>query len=217
MSVRAGRRLLISAFALSILIHVLAARLVHWSVPTPQEPERITVAHVAILRVPKRTPPPQTPKPAPTATVAAPPHARKVPVTVPHVRPRSGPGALPVTALAPAATASPSPRPIAHLPTPAPAGGCADPNAPAAVRATAAPPDISTAARVNAKRAVAQIRVGLSEKGEVTGALVESSTGNDQLDAVAVEMARGATYAPALSQCKAVAGSYVFRVKFTTP
>lgn len=217
MSVRAARRLLLAAFALSVLIHILAARAVHWSIPAPQEPERITVAHVAILHVPKRTPSPQTPKPAPTATPASALHARKVPVAVPSIRPRQGPATVPLVAPSPPASASPTPRPLAHLPTPAAAGGCADPNAPAAVRATSAPPDIPTAARENAKRAVAQIRVGLTEKGEVSAALVETSTGNDQLDAVAVQMARGATYAPALSQCRAIAGSYLFRVKFTTP
>jgi TonB family protein len=92
-----------------------------------------------------------------------------------------------------------------------------DPNAAAAVRSTPPPPEIPTAARENSKRGIAQIRVALSDTGEVTGAAVEGSSGSGALDQIALDFAKGATYSPALAQCRAVAGSYLFKVKFTTP
>lgn len=217
MSVRSSRRVLLFAIALSLLIHLMAARLTHWSIPTPVDvPERLTIARVTIVHLARRTPPPQTPKPQPVAT---PRHARKETVAPPRLNPRRGPGVLPATMAAspaPPTRPPPTPRPT-RLPTPSVAGACVDPNAAAAVRSTPAPPDIPTSARENSKRGVAQIRVALSVTGAVTGAAVEASTGNGALDQIALEFAKGATYSPALAQCKAVAGSYLFRVKFTTP
>lgn len=217
MSTRNSRRLLLLAIVLSLLIHLGGARLAHWSIPTPVDvPERLTMARVSIRHLPKRTPPRQTPKPPP-ATPAPRAHARTVRVAIPQVRSHRGPGVLPAM---PAArpTPVPTPRPTpSHLPTPGAPGACVDPNAAAAVRTTPAPPDVPTAARENSKKGVAQIRVALDAAGDVTGAAIEGSTGNGALDQIALDYARGATYSPALLGCKAVAGSYLFRVKFTTP
>jgi TonB family protein len=72
------------------------------------------------------------------------------------------------------------------------------------------PPEVR-AAKVSG---TAAIQVSLDPKGHVTNASVAQSTGSTGLDNVAIEMARNATYAPKYVDCKAVAGQYVFKVKF---
>jgi TonB family protein len=56
--------------------------------------------------------------------------------------------------------------------------------------------------------------VSLDPEGQVLAAAVAQSTGNSSLDLVAVGMARDARYSAALHDCKPVAGSYTFSVKF---
>jgi TonB family protein len=60
----------------------------------------------------------------------------------------------------------------------------------------------------------AAIEVSLDPKGRVLEARVAQSTGNTGLDTVAAQMARGATYTPKYVNCRAVAGTYTFTVKF---
>jgi TonB family protein len=60
----------------------------------------------------------------------------------------------------------------------------------------------------------AAIQVQIDPQGGVTNATVAQSSGNTGLDAVAMQMARNATYSPALANCKPVASTYTFRVKF---
>ncbi len=58
------------------------------------------------------------------------------------------------------------------------------------------------------------IDVSLDSSGNVTGAKIARSSGNDGLDASALDMARGATYTPQYAACKGVASTYTFKVKF---
>jgi TonB family protein len=58
------------------------------------------------------------------------------------------------------------------------------------------------------------VRVLLDATGQVTSAGVTQSSGNSSLDLVATAMARGARYTPALHDCKPIAGTYTFSVKF---
>lgn len=200
-----GPRLLLVAFALSLLVHLIVAVIMHPPVPTfESQAEVVSIVHrpatIAVAKVP--TPPPPRPKqtPAPKTLSSAPP-ARK------------GPGAA---GNAGAGTPAPTPGVAAATPAPTPAAqaGCASANAPAAVVATPAPPDIAVDARTSGTSGVALVNVALDATGQVTGADLAESTGNSSLDLVAVEMARDARYSPALRECKPVASAYKFSVKF---
>jgi periplasmic protein TonB len=200
-----GPRLLLVAFALSLLLHAIVALVMHPPVPTLEnQAEVVSIVHrpatIAVTKVP--TPPPPRPKqtPAQKTSNSAPP-ARK------------GPGAA---GNAGAGTPAPIPAVAAATPAPAPSAnaGCSNANAPAAVLATPSPPDIALDVRASGTSGVAQVNVQLDANGQVTGAGVTESTGNSSLDLVAVAMARDARYSPALRDCKPVASAYTFSVKF---
>ncbi len=200
-------RLLVIAFALSLLVHLIVALIMRPPTPTPQGPaEVVSIEHrpatIAVTKM--RTPPPAPPQhtPAPRTVTSAPPR-----------RPTGLEG--------PAGTAygtPPAPTPAPATPTPAPAAtsgvGCAQPNAGAAIAASPPPPDIAPGARAEGTSGVALVRVQLDPSGQVTGTGIVQSTGNSSLDVVAVAMARDARYSPALRNCKQVAGDYTFSVKF---
>ncbi|HEY9179906.1 MAG TPA: TonB family protein, partial [Candidatus Baltobacteraceae bacterium] len=57
-------------------------------------------------------------------------------------------------------------------------------------------------------------QVQIDPKGAVTNAAVSQSSGNSGLDAVAMQMAKSASYSPALVKCKPVASTYTYSVKF---
>ncbi len=217
MSPRKARRFLLIAFAISIVIHLVGVRLVHWRIPTPVEvPEKMTISRIVVIHSVTKTPPPNTPAPLPTAAATP----KKMPATkiaVPRVLSTSGP-ARPTETVAPVtATPSASPRPL-RLPTPVPnKGSCTDPNAPAAVKTAAPIPEIPLAARQTAKNGTTQVHVRLSDQGSVLEAGVAVSSGSDGLDQIALGMAKGSQYSAALQQCKPVASTYEFRVKFATP
>ena len=216
MTRRNARRLLLLAFALSILIHLLGVRFVHWQYATPVEtPERTTITHLVVIHRMRNTPPPNTPRPQPSAR-STPKPARTTKIAVPKIANTSGAGRPAITAATVTATPPATPKPQ-RLPTPVPLSGCVTPNAPAAVRAAAAVPDIPVEARVAAKNGTTQVHVRLSDQGTVLDAGVALSSGSDGLDQVALQMARATQYSAALQQCKPVAGTYEFRVKFVTP
>lgn len=200
-----GPRLLLVAFALSLLVHVIVAVIMHPPIPTLEnQAEVVSILHrpatIAVTKVP--TPPPPRPKqtPAPKALSSAPP-ARK------------GPGAT-----ANAGAGTPAPTPAVAVATPAPTaspnGGCGKADVSAVVIATPSPPDIAPEARANGTSGTALVSVQLDTNGAVTGTNVTQSTGNSSLDLVAVGMARDARYSPALRDCKPVASAYTFSVKF---
>lgn len=200
-----GPRLLLVAFALSLLVHLLVAVIMHPPVPTLEsQAEVVSIVHrpatIAVTKAP--TPPPPQPKqtPAPKSLSSAPP-ARK------------GPGAAPNAG---AGTAAPTPAvaPATPAPTTRPNSGCSKEDAPAAVVATPSPPDIAPDARVSGTTGTALVNVQLDANGVVTAANVTQSSGNSSLDIVALGMARGAQYSPALRACKPVASAYAFSVKF---
>ena len=80
--------------------------------------------------------------------------------------------------------------------------------------ATPAPADIPLAARSQGTDGTTLVDVKLDAKGSVTGAAISQSSGNASLDVVALGMARDATYSPATHDCKPVASTYTFSVKF---
>jgi TonB family protein len=196
-------RLLLVAFALSLLLHVVVALLLHPpTFSTENQAEVVTIERrattIAVARVP---PPPPSPPPKRT-----PP------------RPRGS--ARPIgKALGPGGGAgTPVPTPVVAAASPAPSAtprsACPQPDAEASVVATPAPPDIASDVRASATSGTALVSVQLDSAGQVTTTNVTQSSGNSSLDIVAVALARDARYAPALHDCKPVASAYTFSVKF---
>jgi TonB family protein len=200
-------RLLLIAFALSLLVHVIIALNLRPTTPTAQgQAEFVSIEHrpatIAVTRLP---PPPPRPKrtPSPQAPSSAPPRERKG-LAAP---PGASSGAASVAQTPAAASPTPSPAAVANA-------ACTQPNAAAAVASSPSPPDITPEARTAGTSGVAMVKVQLDPAGQVTNAGVMQSTGNSSLDLVAVTMARDVHYTPALHDCKPVAGEYTYSVKF---
>jgi periplasmic protein TonB len=199
-------RVLLVAFALSLLLHLIVALILHPTTPTPEsQAEVVSIEHrpatIAVTKPP--TPPPPRPKqtPAPRTASSAPP-ARKGPGSAGTMG-GNAPTPAPVVA-----TATATPQPVTS------AADCTRGDIAAAVTSTPAPPEIAPETRASGTSGVARVTVQLDSGGQVTGASIAQSTGNSSLDLVAVGMARAARYSPELHACKAVASSYTYSVKF---
>jgi TonB family protein len=201
---RHPQRLLVIAFVLSLLLHLIFAVVMRQSRgSTPNGVEVVTIEHrSAIVRM--QTPPPRpkvTPVPHPR------PSARPAPHKTHGARPQSSANGTAV-----AASAAPTPEPTPAVL--ASAAACAKSDIGAAVVGDPPQPDVPNAARAEGTSGVATITVRLDARGEVTGADVARGTGNSSLDLVALGMARAARYAPATRDCKPIAAQYAFSVKF---
>ena len=204
MNPKRARTLLILAIALSLLLHLFLAGVFRWPVfrqqlEQPAFKVRIMrIAHVTATPIP-------TPRPTPRVTPRV---LASIAPPVVHAHPAKGP-AQPAIArsAAPARTAPPSPHP-ARTP------GCASSQTPPSVQSTPDVPDIGAAARAAKVSGTSGVQVTLDAQGDVTGTSIAQSSGSTALDAVAMEMAHEATYAPAYAHCKPVAASYLFTVKF---
>jgi TonB family protein len=210
MDAKRTRRLLIVAFALSLLIHAVMAIGVHWNFREPAN--EVQVVHVqrlrpsVIARVPTPPPPTPRPKPVPTRIPAAPRPAAK-PVGKPSLRGiRPAGGHSVAVSPRPAATAA-----ATVAPTVAP---CGKTDTPARVTAAPTPPDIAPQARADATNGTTKVQVTLDPSGAVENASVIQTSGNPSLDLVALEMAKSAAYAPAYHDCKAIASTYDFSARF---
>lgn len=200
-------RLLLVAFALSLLLHLIVALGLRPPSPTPEtQGEVVSIQHrPASIASVKHSPTPPPPRPARTAVPRAPSSAPPV---------RRGPG----SAAVPGGGNTATPAPIVARVTPAPAAtatpGCAHTDVAAAVTVSPSPPDIPTAARGSGTSGTALVNVQLDASGRVTGTNVTQSTGNSSLDLVAVGMARDAQYSAALRDCKPIASNYTYSVRF---
>jgi len=209
MSIRAARRLLWGALLLSVFLHLLGVRFVHWGVPTAQEePESLKLTKIYKIRTSKLS----SPRPPPLARKTVVRNAVHIPKTTSH-------GAHAAVAVGSHAAAHPIATPsstptVAHLPTPAVISGCVKANAPAAILSSPSQPDISAEARRASSAGVAQIHVTLDANGSVVDASVASSSGNAGLDQTALSLAKASTYSPAVSGCKKIASTYTYRVRF---
>jgi len=206
--VRSGsRKVLLVALAISILLHLLLAGYWYWPFSHSQPEEQVT--NVRVMQIVRRTPaPPQTPAPKPQPAPRFATKARSK-ISPPRISSHNGRNAS-----RGAVTYAPqTPRPVATA-TPRAVAGCANPNAAPAVAATPDAPDSAAAARASGVNGIAAIDVTLDPTGNVTGAKVARSTGNDGLDASALAMARNASYTPKYAACKGVASTYTFTVKF---
>lgn len=208
-----GRRVLLIAIAVSLLFHLFMAGYFPWRLPTTQPNVETRIAKVRIVhieRVRPPTPAPPTPSPTPAARASMLPPKVTSTGGPPARRVVTGPVAIRTSS--PRASPTPSRSP---LPTTAPLGPCGGhSDAEPSVQATPDSVDIPAEARAAKTTGSAQIKVTLDAQGHVTAAAVAQSTGNPGLDAVALELARAATYAPRYVNCKGVAGEFLFSVHF---
>ncbi|MBV8373637.1 MAG: energy transducer TonB [Candidatus Eremiobacteraeota bacterium] len=202
MQLTRSQRLLVIAFAISLLLHLIFAFIVHpWRGRQENEVEVVSIVHRPVVMTRLQTPPPRAkvkPHPAPSV--------RPAPVRRNGPQPQSGNGA------GAAATSEPLQQP-SLAPTVA-ANACEKTDVGAAVTLNPPQPEIPNDARAAGTSGIAEVNVRLDAAGTVTGASVSQSTGNSSLDLVAVGMARDARYAPALHACKPIASAYTFRVRF---
>ena len=205
------KRLLIIAFAISLLIHLVIASGVRWPfTPSKEETTVVSIRHVRTLRVTRLpTPPPQTPPPVtPSPLPSAPPTAK------PNPRPARSAAAVGIGGQKPPGGAQ-TPAPPTATPKPSPTPNCATSDTTALLTETPPPPDIAPDARGAATSGTTTVRVSLDADGVVHQATVVESSGNTSLDLVAVSMARAARYTPATHACKPIASEYMFRAKFS--
>jgi TonB family protein len=199
-----GQRILIVAFAISILLHLVFA--VAYRMPHPRrsrDVETVSIVRRSAIAI-------RTPQPVPSATPK--PHPRPQP-SAPKLK-AAPKGFAPGSGGAAATPVPTPPQPVASVaaaPTPKP---CAGNDVKAAVSQLPPQPDVPNAARAEGTDGTAAVDVRLDEHGEVTGATVSHPTGNSSLDLIAVSMARAARYTPATHDCRPVAGEYTFSVKF---
>jgi TonB family protein len=206
------RRLLIVAFALSLLIHTLIALRLRWPFPEAEtEVRAVRVEHVTLARLP--TPPPHTPTPPPTPTpkpAQTPAPVKHAPVPL-HEKPAkhgTGSGASqPIARTTPAPTIAASPP----APTPTP---CTGTDVPARITAEPTPPEIAPQTRADAANGTTRVQVTLDATGNVENASVTQTSGSPSLDLVALQMAKSAAYTPAYHDCKAIASTYNFSARF---
>jgi TonB family protein len=72
------------------------------------------------------------------------------------------------------------------------------------------PPKGASNGQVNAT-----VRVGVAPTGTVTSVTVVKSSGVPTIDTATAQAARASTYKPAMSNCKAVSGTYLFHAEFS--
>ena len=204
MTTKQTRRLLIVAFALSLLVHLIVVLFVHWPYRRPSDVVAVVhIEHIRPLRIARMTPPPRTPAPAPTAA--------------PTIAPRRiAKRAVSTNGTHPAAAAPPASTPAASPPTPVASAtpNCAKTDTPVTVAASPPPPEIPPGARASTTGGTARVRVDVNAQGAVTSATIAQTSGDSQLDLIAMSMARAAAYAPAMHACKPVASQYAYTVKF---
>lgn len=215
MSAARARKIMLAAIAISLLLHLLLAGYIRWPFNQPSnETAIVKVRRITVARVPRHTPPP-TPPPTPVPTPRATPVATAK-VVPPAATSRGNRGPRVAHAIAPISGKTPAPS-ATPAPTSTPAvtaQACSQHDISPAVAATAQPIDIPPDARASKANGTAAIQVQIDPQGRVTDASVSQSSGSAGLDALAVQMAKSATYTPALVKCKPVASAYTFTVKF---
>lgn len=214
------RRVLLIAFAISLLVHLIGAPFMRFAIgPRNDQPEFVTLSKKRVISVLHTTPRPlPSERPTPVRSprpIASPAPARPKPrVVATHAFPgKHGPPRGSATAGTPT-TARAVPQTPLPVVTATPAGACVHPDASAAIAATPLPPEIAAGARAKATSGTTAVDVKLDADGRVLDATVAQSSGSGDLDIVAVAMARDATYTPKYVACKGVSSDYTFTVKF---
>jgi outer membrane biosynthesis protein TonB len=228
------RRTLIAAFALSLLIHLLAGPFVRKT----DVPEPTASSYPFTIETARPKPSPPTPRatPTPKPQKTRPPESRPNPIAPPHQshhnprvanapappsHPGSGGPGPGTGGHGPASDgiASPTPSPLAaELPTPAPTiaptatPACAHPNV-AASTVEAASVDTPSLAQQNGISGVVDVIVRLDEHSRVVAARV-AHTPSTLLNDAALRAARTSTFRTEVRDCLPVAAEYVFSVEF---
>lgn len=212
MSASRARKIMLAAIAISLLLHLLLAGYIRWPFNQSEETPIVKVRRITIARSVPHTPPP-TPPPTPTPA----PHVAATAKVIPPAATSHGSKGPPVAhAVTPISGNTPAPT-STPAPTAAPtllAQACLQHDISPAVSATAQPVDIPAQARASKANGIASIQVQIDPQGRVTDASISQSSGDAGLDAVAMQMAKGATYTPGLVKCKPVASAYTYKVKF---
>jgi TonB family protein len=210
---RFGNRVLVWAFGLSILAHVMFALVTHIprvEAAPDRAPTRVRI-YTMVLHTPSPTPTPQPPQPHVRAA-ARPNAAPRVHVDVVRL---SGPGAQSTSGPAVVATSGAGndgdPNAVATASAVPPRPACSVPNAPARTISAAMP---QTPDGVEGLPATAEVQVTLDAAGRVTDLRIYRSAYNQQLDRAAIAAAKASTYAPALVDCLPSGGTYLFTVEF---
>jgi TonB family protein len=201
MSVRQSRNLLLIAFAISLLIHLIFALNFHRrGSESPTDIEVVQIEHRSIQINVQKTPPPVRPKhtPAPVSSPAPKP-------TASGSKPAGNGGK---------AVATPAPTPAPTAAATVASNPCGRNDAEAALTTPPTPPVIPVSARGDGTSGTTVVKVQLDDKGAVLATAVAQTSGNQALDLIAVGMARDASYTPASHNCKAVAAAYEFSVRF---
>jgi|SRR5579863_3267012 len=205
MTLRRAQRVLVVAFAISLLLHLIFALLAQpFRSRQDNQAEVVSIAHRPMLMTRLQTPaPPPKVTPAPHPPQAVRPSKR---------RPQAA-FAVPGSGGSGKTTAAPLPTPTPQATTPS-AVACEKGDIVAAVTENPPQPDIPSDVRASGTSGVTAVQVRLDERGSVTAATLAQSSGNASLDLVAVTMARDARYSPALHACKPIASAYTYRVRF---
>jgi protein TonB len=228
-----ARNYLVWGFALSILIHMIAAPLV--STLRYHETQQPDVTKVSISKKvkivvptpPPPTPPPPTPPPQtppPQKSTPPPPQPRQLKLNIPkthavansgaekqYVAPPNGsengvPNAVGTSSAAPSTAAPPEPS---APPKPA----CAQPNVEPTPKSLVQP-DYPEIAREQGASGTAKVQVTLDAQGNVLSASINQSSGSPVLDKAALEAAKASTFFPQITDCAAVGGTYVVSEQF---
>ncbi|HEV2261784.1 MAG TPA: TonB family protein [Candidatus Rubrimentiphilum sp.] len=213
-----NRRTLLAALAISLIVHATIALFVHVRpLAAEKYSQPLVILHLYVH--PKPTPRPHRPvrhvsfNPIKDVRpVNRPPHVQPAPhgavVTVPSAERTGEP-------IAPGNTGTPNTGGTVNQPestaTPKPACSSPDVEAKTVVAISPDTPDDSS----GLSDAVAMIKVDLDEQGHVTNVSVYKSTGSLELDRTAMAAARQSSYTPEERDCKAVSGSYLFKVEFS--
>lgn len=228
-----ARNYLVWGFALSILIHMIAAPLVsNLRYHEQQQPDvtRVSISKKikVVVPTPPPTPPPPTPPPQtppPQKSTPPPPQPRRLKLNIPkthaiadapaekaYVAPKNGsPEGVPdavgtAASAAPVVTAPPAPTP-----TPKPA--CAQPHVEPTPKSLVQP-DYPEIAREQGASGTARVQVTLDAQGNVLNATINQSSGSPVLDKAAIDAAKASTFYPEIDNCEAVGGTYVVSEQF---
>ena len=98
---------------------------------------------------------------------------------------------------------------------PAHAATCANPNRSAAL-SDATFVDLPVVAEAISLSGVTTLQIDLSSTGGLVSEKIVQSSGHGVLDDEALRSARLARFSPEIEDCKSVAGSYLYKVHFTT-
>jgi hypothetical protein len=112
---------------------------------------------------------------------------------------------------------APAPATAVKIAEPLPMKSCSHPFLPAGVRDAVQPvmPAMLGGGEVVFRPTVSLIEVAIDSNGKLVDAWVFAQSGYPKLDEAALTAARKTTYAPAISYCRPVNGTYLYRSDFT--